>query len=101
MATENPTWGVPRIHGELRLLGIAVSERTVSRYVPHRPPPPDAVQRWRAFLQGHRIVCRDPLLARDRVDNAVMLKRMLDRQVARLIASRRGSRTCPGIDAGG
>jgi hypothetical protein len=54
MATENPTWGAPRIHGELRLLGIAVSERSVSRYVPRRPLPPDAGQRWRTFLQNHR-----------------------------------------------
>ena len=54
MATENPTWGAPRIHGELRLLGIAVSERTVSWYVARRPSQPDAVQRWRTFLQNHR-----------------------------------------------
>jgi hypothetical protein len=31
MAMENPTWGAPRIHGELLKLGIDVSERTVSR----------------------------------------------------------------------
>src|SRR6266403_4031030 len=31
MASENPTWGAPLIHGELRMLGIEVSERTVSR----------------------------------------------------------------------
>ena len=31
MATANPLWGAPRIHGELRTLGIDVSERTVSR----------------------------------------------------------------------
>lgn len=36
------------------MLGIAVSERTVSRYVPRRPPPLDAVQRWRTFLRNHR-----------------------------------------------
>src|SRR5439155_13367952 len=36
MAAENPTWGAPRIHGELRMLGIEVSERTVSRYLPRR-----------------------------------------------------------------
>jgi hypothetical protein len=28
MATANPLWGAPRIHGELRTLGIDVSERT-------------------------------------------------------------------------
>src|SRR3989442_4813182 len=31
MATANPLWGAPRIHGGLRTLGVHVSERTVSR----------------------------------------------------------------------
>jgi len=31
MATANPLWGAPRIHGELRTLGVLISERTVSR----------------------------------------------------------------------
>jgi putative transposase len=31
MAVENPLWRAPRIHGELKMLGIVVSERTVSR----------------------------------------------------------------------
>src|ERR1039457_3723801 len=30
MASDNPTWGAPRIHGELLKLGFDVSERTVS-----------------------------------------------------------------------
>src|SRR5215472_13133574 len=29
MATANPYWGAPRLHGELLKLGIAISERTV------------------------------------------------------------------------
>lgn len=33
MGAENPTWGAPRIHGELRALGFDTSERTVSRWV--------------------------------------------------------------------
>ena len=33
MASENPCWGAPRIHGELLKLGFDVSERTVSRYL--------------------------------------------------------------------
>ena len=28
MVAENPTWGAPRIHGELTMLGFDVSERT-------------------------------------------------------------------------
>src|SRR5215831_18500548 len=31
MASANPTWGAPRIHGELLKLGFEISERTVSR----------------------------------------------------------------------
>ncbi len=51
MATTNPLWGAPRIHGELLKLGIEVSERTVSRWMPKRPKPPS--QTWRAFLENH------------------------------------------------
>src|SRR6266568_8370770 len=29
MVAENPTWGGPRIHGELLMLGFEVSERTI------------------------------------------------------------------------
>src|SRR5262249_55402371 len=39
MATANPLLGAPRIHGELQTLGVAVSERTVSRLLaPHTRP---------------------------------------------------------------
>jgi putative transposase len=33
MLVENPTWGAPRIHGELRMLGFELSERTISRWM--------------------------------------------------------------------
>jgi putative transposase len=64
MAADNPTWGAPRIHGELRMLGIDVSERAVSRHMPRRRPQPDAVGRWLAFLRNHRdaIVAMDLLV---------------------------------------
>jgi hypothetical protein len=48
MTTANPLWGAPRIHGELRKLGIDVSERTVSRLMAHHRRPPS--QTWRTFL---------------------------------------------------
>ena len=48
MATENCLWGAPRIHGELLKLGLTVSERTVSRYLPDRRRAPS--QNWRTFL---------------------------------------------------
>jgi putative transposase len=51
MATANPLWSVPRIHGELLKLGLAVSERTVSRLLPKRRLPPS--QTWRTFLANH------------------------------------------------
>jgi hypothetical protein len=51
---ENPSWGAPRIHGELLKLGFEVSERTVSRYLPKRPAGPDALKRWMIFLRNHR-----------------------------------------------
>jgi hypothetical protein len=51
LAAENQLWGAPRIHGELLKLGIAVSERTVSRYLPDRLTPPS--QTWRTCLTNH------------------------------------------------
>ena len=51
MAAANPLWGVPRIHGELRMLGIDIGERTVSRVIPKRRTPPS--QTWRTFLTNH------------------------------------------------
>jgi hypothetical protein len=51
IATANPLWGAPRIHGELLKIGIEVAERTVSRLMPKRPPQPS--QTWRTFLANH------------------------------------------------
>ena len=51
MATANPLWGAPRIHGELRTLGVDVSERTVSRLLTRLTRPPS--QTWRTFLTNH------------------------------------------------
>jgi putative transposase len=39
------------VHGELLNLGVDVSERTVSRWMPRRQKPPS--QTWRAFLDNH------------------------------------------------
>jgi putative transposase len=51
MANANPTWGSPRIHGELQKLGIKISERTVARLMPKNRKPPS--QTWRTFLDNH------------------------------------------------
>ena len=51
MCGDNPTWGAPRLHSELQLLGYDVSETTVAKYmVRHRNPPS---QTWRTFLDNH------------------------------------------------
>jgi hypothetical protein len=34
MVAENPTWGAPRIHGELRMLGFDVGWRSLQRFAP-------------------------------------------------------------------
>src|SRR6266852_4194890 len=54
MVAENPTWGAPRIHGELLKLGFDLSERTVSLWVSRAPKDPESARRWQAFLQNHR-----------------------------------------------
>jgi putative transposase len=54
MVAENPTWGAPRIHGELLMLGFNVSEPTVSRWVRRAPRPTEPTKRWLTFLRNHR-----------------------------------------------
>jgi transposase InsO family protein len=54
MIAENPTWGAPRIHGELLMLGFDVSERTISRWMKRAPRKPESGKRWLTFLRNHR-----------------------------------------------
>jgi putative transposase len=51
MWRSNPTWGSPRIVGELPKLGIDVSKSTVEKYRlrSHKPSSPT----WRAFWNNH------------------------------------------------
>src|SRR5262249_44709062 len=51
MASANPLWRAPRIHGELRKVGVEISERTVSRLLARLSRPPS--QTWRTFLTNH------------------------------------------------
>jgi transposase InsO family protein len=51
MWRSNPTWGSPRIVGELRKLGINVAKSTVEKYRP-RPCKPSSPT-WKAFLNNH------------------------------------------------
>lgn len=52
MAAANPLWGAPRIHGELRVLGIDISERTVSRLLARDDRRPSS-QTWQTLLANH------------------------------------------------
>ncbi len=54
MVAENPTWGAPRIHGELLMLGFDISERTISRWMKRAPRDPEPAKRWLVFLRNHR-----------------------------------------------
>ena len=54
MVSENRTWGAPRIHGELKMLGFDISERTVLRWMRKAPRDPEPAKRWAAFLSNHR-----------------------------------------------
>ncbi len=51
MARENPTWGHRRIQAELALLGYAVVELTVAKYMHRTSPRPSPT--WRVFLATH------------------------------------------------
>ncbi len=51
MSRANPLWGAPRIHGELKMLGINIAQSTVAKYmIRHRGPPS---QSWRTFVRNH------------------------------------------------
>ncbi len=54
MVAENRTWGAPRIHGELKMLGFDISERTVLRWMRKAPRGSEPAKRWAAFLSNHR-----------------------------------------------
>jgi hypothetical protein len=56
LSQENPGWGSPKIHGELRKLGFELSERTVARYLRRLRRRGDPAKCWLTFLQNHREV---------------------------------------------
>jgi putative transposase len=53
MCFANPTWGAPRIHGEMLKLGIEVSETTVAKYMPRNRKPPSQIQAISNFPLQH------------------------------------------------
>ncbi len=57
LARENPRWGYPRIVGELKGLGIAVSSTTVRAWLRAAGFGPVGKRRemtWREFVRAHR-----------------------------------------------
>jgi putative transposase len=54
MVAQNPTWHAPRVHGELKMLGFEISERSVARWMQRAPRDPDSAKRWLTFLRNHR-----------------------------------------------
>ena len=48
----NPTWGAPKVHGELLMLGVDISECGVSRFLSRRSPKPPS-QTWKMFIKNH------------------------------------------------
>jgi transposase InsO family protein len=55
MHRANPSWGAPRMHGELQKLGIEIAETTVGKYLGRRAPSPSPT--WRTFLRTHLSQC--------------------------------------------
>jgi hypothetical protein len=51
MVVATPLWRAPRLHGELKMLSIRISERTVSRILRTLRRPP--TQTWKTFLHNH------------------------------------------------
>ena len=51
MWRANPTWGSPRIVGELRKLGIDMAKSTVEKYRPSGRQPPSPT--WKTFVNNH------------------------------------------------
>jgi putative transposase len=51
MSDANPRWGAPRLHGELRKVGIVASQSTVAKYMHRDRRPPSQI--WRTFLANH------------------------------------------------
>jgi putative transposase len=74
LATENPSWGYRRIHGELALLGIAIAASTVWEILKAEgidPAPHRATVAWAAFLRSQA----EAILAMDFIETVTLTGR--------------------------
>ena len=90
-AKENPSWGAPRIHGELLKLGFEVAQSTVSKYMAKRRGPPS--QGWRTFLRNHA----DAIAA---IDLCVVPTLTFERLLAFVVLGH-GNASCSGLRSPG
>lgn len=71
LATENPSWGYRRIHGELVLLGIAIAASTVWEILKTEgidPAPHRATVAWTTFLRSQA----EAILAMDFIETVTL-----------------------------
>jgi transposase len=71
LATENPSWGYRRIHGELALLGITIAASTVWEILKTEgidPAPHRATVTWAAFLRSQA----EAILAMDFIETITL-----------------------------
>jgi transposase len=73
LATENPSWGYRRIHGELALLGITIAASTVWEILKTEgidPAPHRATVTWAAFLHSQA----EAILAMDFIETVTLAR---------------------------
>jgi hypothetical protein len=78
MSRNNVLWGAPRLHGELAMLGVKVSQTTVAKYMIRRPYPPSPT--WRTCIRNHA----SELMGREA--SAELLQRVCARSARLLMA---------------
>jgi hypothetical protein len=85
MVAENPTWGAPRIHGELLMLGFDVSERSVSRCMKRAPRDRELARRWLASRRHPKAATHAPRCTLRVVDLAAGVVQNHDQVIPALV----------------
>jgi len=62
MVAENPTWGTPRIHEELKMLGFDVPERAVLRWMRRAPGNPLHTTGGEFLTARHQVSGQRPII---------------------------------------